>query len=215
MERYFILGDFNTYYDWNLILTAKDITPPEIKTNYVELDGASGSLDLTEALSGEPTYKDRKITATFWTDKGNRAEREKLLREITIALHGRKIKVIEPDDPTHYFIGRISIKSVKNILPYLEFSIEVTCEPWRYSIDETCRIITVSDTYVERDVVIWNEGAKTLCPNIRVIGDAEINGVKLTEGTWKIASVKLYHGANSIRITGQATVEISYREADL
>lgn len=213
MERYFILGDFNTWYDWNLILTAKDITPPEVKTNYVELDGMSGTLDLTEALSGEPTYKDRKITATFWTDKGNRAEREKLLRDITIALHGRKIEVIEPDDPTHYFIGRVTITSSKNILPYLEFSVEITCDPWRYAIDESARYASVNNS--ETVIIIWNEGAKTLSPTVTVTGTATINGVQVNEGAWKLSNLKLTHGSNVIRISGVADVRISYREADL
>lgn len=217
MERYFILGDFNTWYDWNLILTAKDITPPEVKTNYVELDGMSGTLDLTEALSGEPTYKDRVITASFWTDKGNRAEREKLLRDITIALHGRKIEVIEPDDPTHYFVGRATIVSSKNILPYLEFSIEITCEPWRYAVDETVRRVTLRAW--KTDVVISNEGAKTVCPTITVTDSAFVyfDGAKttLTSGEWKLSNIKLRHGANVVGVSGAGTIQFDYREADL
>ena len=217
MERQFILGGFNTWYDWNLILTAKDITPPEVKTNYVAIDGMSGTLDLTEALTGEPTFNDRTITATFWTDKGTRAEREKLLRDITIALHGRKIEVIEPDDPTHYFVGRVTIKASKNILPYLEFSIEIVCEPWRYAIDETIRRVSLSSNTV--DVVILNNGAKTLCPTLTVensaviyFGDTEI---PLASGEWKISDIKLRHGYNTIRVSGSKSIVITYREADL
>lgn len=217
MERYFILDNYNTYYDWGLILTAKDITPPEPKTNYVDIDGMSGSIDLSESLTGEITYHDRTISATFWTSDGTRDEREKLLREITIALHGKKIKIIEPDDPTHYFVGRVKIKSSKNILPYLEFAIEITCEPWRYAIDETVRRVTLRSW--KTDVVIWNEGAKTLCPTITISDSASIiyNGVitPFTRGVWKLSNIKLRHGANTIGVMGSGTIEITYREADL
>ena len=221
MERYFILGDYNTFYDWNLILTAKDITPPEVKTNYVELDGMSGTLDLTEALTGEPTYKDRVITASFWTDKGNRAERDKLLRDITIALHGRKIKVIEPDDPTHYFVGRVTIKSSNNILPYLEFSIEIVCEPWRYAIEETVRRINFlkDEMRFGGNFVFTNNGVKTVCPTIKAEGSfiITVNGeyVSVISGEYKYSIIKFRHGVNVIHILGAGTIQFTYREADL
>ena len=217
MERYFILDKFNTWYDWRLILTAKSITPPEPKTNYVQIDGMSGSLDLSESLTGEVTYEDRTITATFWTDNGTHKERTKLLRDIRIALHGRKIKIMEPDDPEHYFYGRVKIKSEKNILPYAELSIEFTCEPWRYAINDTVREVEVTETVT--NVVINNNGAKTLNPIISVKGNVLItynnNETTLSDGDYKISDIKLRHGFNIIGVSGSGTVTFTYKEADL
>ena len=217
MERYFILDNFNTWYDWRLILTAKNITPPEPKTNYVEIDGMSGSLDLSEVLSGEITYKDRTITATFWTDNGTRKEREKLLRDIRIALHGRKIKIIEPDDPEHYFYGRIKIKSEINKLAYAEFSIECICEPWRYSLNDTVREVVVTERVTS--VIINNSGAKTLHPVISVKGEVVITyndvNTTLSDGDYKISDLKLRHGFNMIQVSGTGSVTFTYKEADL
>lgn len=218
MERYFILDKFNTWYDLRLIVTAKTIPDAEPKTNYVKLDGMSGSLDLSEVLTGEITYDDRTISATFWTDYGNRKDREALLRKITASLHGKKIKIIEPDDPNHYFYGRAKIKSKKNILAYAEFSIEAVCEPWRYAIEETVRRVDVN-TSVTTEVVINNNGVKTLSPVITVTGSVEItyNGQKtpLTAGTYKISDIKLRQGTNIIGVSGNGSATFSYREADL
>lgn len=218
MERYFILDKFNTWYDLHLIITAKTIPDAEPKTNYVTLDGMSGSLDLSEALSGEITYNDRTITATFWTDIGNYKDREALLRKITASLHGKKIKIIEPDDPEHYFYGRVKIKSKKNNLAYAEFTIEAICEPWRYSLEEISRTIKISDK-VSTDVVIHNNGVKTLCPVITVGSYATVtcDGVtfSLSAGTHQIADVKLRQGVNVINVQGYGSVTFSYREADL
>ena len=218
MERFFILDKFNTWYNWRLILTAKDVTPPEPKTNYVDIDGMSGTLDLSESLTGEITYKDRTVSASFWTNDGSHKEREKLLREIASVLHGKKIKIIEPDDPDHYFYGRVKIKSQKNILPYAEFSIECTCEPWRYAIDDTVRNIKVVSQSIT-DVIINNNGVKTLCPVITVTGSIDItyNGLKttLSAGTYKIADIKLYQGVNIIGVSGDGTVSFTYKEAIL
>lgn len=218
MERHFKLDKFNTYADWGLILTTKDVTPPEPKTNYVEIDGMSGTLDLSEALTGEITYKDRVISASFWTCNGSYNDREILLRKIIAALHGRKIKIVEPDDPYHYFYGRIKVKSSKNILPYMEFSIEATCEPWRYSLCNNVRKIII-DNDTATDVVINNNGVKTLIPTITVTESATLsyNGVEvsLTKGSYKIPDIRLYQGVNVIRVSGDGSVTFSYQEADL
>lgn len=218
MERAFILDKFNTWYDWRLVLTAKDVTPPEPKTNYVDIDGMSGTLDLSESLTGEITYKDRTVTATFWTSEGSFKGRAALLKEIVTALHGKKIKIIEPDDPCHYFYGRVKVKSSKNILPYAEFSIEATCEPWRYSLEDITRTVEV-DSMSVTNAVIHNNGVKTLCPVITVTGSVNIiyNGVKtpLSAGTYKISDVKLRQGVNVIGVSGHGSASFSYKEADL
>lgn len=222
MERYFILDKFNTWYDWHLITTAKDISDPEPKTNYVNLDGMNGTLDLSEALTGEITYNDRTITATFWTDYGTRKEREALLRKITTSLHGKKVKIIEPDDPEHYFYGRVKIKSKKNIIPYLEFSIEATCEPWRYAVNESVRRIVADPNHPTKryDIIINNNGVKALYPTVKVTGQQAMimcndKYTMLSEGVYKIPDIKLYQGVNCIQVVTFGSVEFSYREADL
>lgn len=218
MERYFILDKFNTWYDWRLILTAKTVTPPVPKTNYVKIAGMSGTLDLSESLTGGITYEDRTVTATFWTSEGSRKEREKQLRDIVSVLHGKKIKIIEPDDPDHYFLGRVTVKSVKNISPYAEFTINCACDPWRYAINDTVRLVDVNSQSVT-DIIIHNNGVKTLNPTITVSGSVDItyNGVKtsLTDGTFKISDIKLRQGVNIIGVSGKGSITFTYKEADL
>ena len=153
MERFFILDKFNTWSDWRFYLTSKSTTDPEPKTNYISLDGMSGTLDLSEALSGEITYGDRTVSATFWTDEGSFRDRESRLRKIVAALHGKKIKIIEPDDPDHYFYGRIKVKSKNNKLAYADLTIEAVCEPWRYALEETVRRVDI-DTAAVTEIVI-------------------------------------------------------------
>ena len=217
MERYCILGKFNTFYDWRLILTNKDIPDAEPKTNLVKLDGMSGSLDLSESLTGEVAYDDRVISLTFWTDYGSRRDRDTLLRTITTELHGKKIKVIEPDDSTHYYYGRVKVKSKSNKLAYAEISLEITCEPWRFAIEESVRRVDVMTS--SASVVIHNSGVKTLCPTLTVSGsvNVEIDGLStdLTTGEYKITNLKLKTGVNIVKVSGSGSVTFTYREADL
>lgn len=214
MERFFTLDKYNTWYDWGLIVTAKSVTPPEPNTNYVTLDGANGTLDLSEALAGHVTYKDRTVTATFWTDNGTRTDRERLVNKIISTLHGRKIKIVEPDDLDHYFYGRVSVTPEVNNLAYAEFTIKATCEPWRYAMTDSVRSVTVDGA---SDVVINNNGVKTLSPIVTVDGDISLtyNGIKtaLTSGTFKITDFKLDPGVNVVTVSGNGSVSFTYKEA--
>ena len=178
----------------------------------------SGTLDLSEALAGEIAYDDRTITASFWTDYGKRKDREALLRKITASLHGKKIKIIEPDDSDHYFYGRVKIKDKENNLAYAKFTIEAICDPWRYAINETVRTVNVGSENVI-DVVINNNGVKTLSPVITVTGSICITydeyKIELMSGTYKISDIKLRQGVNIIGVSGNGSVSFSYREATL
>lgn len=218
MERFFTLDKFNTFYDWDLILTDKDVTPPEPKTNYVNLDGANGTLDLSEALTGEITYEDREVVAKFWTDHGTRKDREMLLKKILTAIHGKKIKIVDPDDQEHYLYGRARVKGFVNTLPYMTLEIEATCEPWKYAIFNSYRSVEVTNGE-SIDLVINNNGVKTLSPVITVVGTVTIgykgSETTLTEGSYKISDLKLYHGANVVTVSGVGSVTFEYREADL
>lgn len=217
MERAFIIDKFNTFYNWRLILTAKAVTPPQPKTKYISIDGMSGTLDLSEALTGEITYEDRTISASFLLSEGTYKERNKVLRDIINNLHGRKVKIIEPDDPTHYFYGRVTVKVLNNKLSHGEISIEAICDPWRYSVTAITRRVEINDKAV--DVVINNNGAKTLNPKITVTGSVEIafdkGKVSLTDGTYKVSDLRLYAGANLLKISGRGVVIFKYEEADL
>lgn len=216
-ERFFTLDKFNTWYDWHSIVTAKSIPDPEPKTNYVTLDGSNGTLDLSEALTGEITYDDRIVTASFWTDYGKRNDREILLHNITAALHGRKIQIIEPDDPSHYLYGRVKVKDKTNILPYATYSIEAQCEPWRYALEESSRTVEIKN--FDKTVIINNQGVKTLCPVITVDGSITLtyDGIitKLTTGTYRVLEIKLFKGVNVIGVSGKGSVTFTYREATL
>lgn len=219
MERFIVFEKYNSWYDWDSVLTAKELTPPEVKTHYVELDGMSGSLDLSEALTGEVHYTDRVLTSSFWTDTGKREDREKLRQRITLALHGKKVPIIEPDDPDHYFLGRVSLKAFENILPYATYTLEAICDPWRYAIEETVRRVPVSSGNAA-DVVINNRGAKTLVPDLVVEGKVKLNygdidSVTLLQGSYKVTNLRLRPGVNIIGVSGYGSITFTYREAEL
>lgn len=217
-ERHFYFDRYHTFYDWGLVLTDKSLPEPEPKTNYIQLDGVSGSLDLTEALTGEVAYADRIVSATFSASYGSYQWREAMRRQIVAALHGRKVQIIEPDDPEHYFLGRVTVKDGTRHASYSTFTLEAVCEPWRYAREESTRRVEVTASKPQ-DVVIVNSGVKTLCPDIQVEGTVKLTfdgaSVDLTTGSYKVADIKLRQGSNVVGVSGSGTVTFTYREATL
>ena len=215
--RYFILDKFNTWHDWRLTLTAKEVSPPNPKTNYITLDGRHGTLDLSEALTGEVVYEDRTVMAKFWTSEGTDTSRVQLMREIIAALHGRKVQIVEPDDPDHYFLGRVYIKPDAHDQVHDEFTLEAVCEPWRYDLFEMARRVEVDGNSL--DIILRNNGVKTLCPTIEVEGSVTLTydgaTLGLTTGSYKVSDVKLRHGFNTVGVSGTGSVTFIYREATL
>lgn len=218
MPRAFYFDKYNTAYDWGLVLTAQDLTPPAVKTNYVQLDGMSGSLDLTEALTGEVTYEDRIMTASFALTEGDHADRVVLLRTITAALHGRKVRIVTPDDPEHYLLGRCTVTAVEQYPSYMALTIEATCDPWRYAVNETTRLVTVTRS-APVDVVLTNDGSRTVTPVLTVTGSISVTvndtTTGLIPGDYKITDLRLAPGPNVVSVSGSGTVTFKYREADL
>ena len=51
-----------------MYLTDADIGFPEVRTNYVDVPGRDGMLDLSTALDGEIHYQDRTITPDLCND---------------------------------------------------------------------------------------------------------------------------------------------------
>ncbi len=218
MERYFKLGDYNTYTDWDLILTYKDVTHPKPKTNYVNLYGVDGTLDLSESLAGHVVYEDRTVSAAFWTDHGTRADRERLLRQIRQAIHGCKLNIVEPDDQDHYFIGRVNVKKEVNKLSYAEISIECTCEPYRYRNEDTVRYFELTENETV-NAVFHNTGRKTVIPSITTTSSVTItfndSEVSLVAGTYKVPDLKIKPGVNTVGITGSGNITFTYKEGDI
>ena len=80
-------GSKNTITDWDLLMISKNIGEAEAITNYVEIPGRDGTLDLTEAL-GEVKYKNRALTFDF--DLFNPTSFWTIQREIINYINGTK-----------------------------------------------------------------------------------------------------------------------------
>ena len=86
---------FNTHQDdiWVSGLTEQ---PPEIRSNYLTIPGADGSIDLTEAVAGRPLYERRtlELTISHWAHDYTAAVQ--WAHGVTRLIHGRELMISTP-----------------------------------------------------------------------------------------------------------------------
>lgn len=214
--RYIILDKYHTYEDFGLELIEQEIDTPKIKSNFVEVPGRDGTLDLSAAF-GEPVYEDRNARFKFVCMNGNRIDREELFNRIKSLLSGKRINIIQEDNKDFYFIGRNLSISTENLVSHGFIEFEYRCEPWRKAVNETKRTFTVTE--VAKKQYLNNNGGKIVFPNISVDGTVQLKYGQYTHdletGNYKFTSLKLPYGNTEIELSGTGTIDFTYREAVL
>ena len=121
-----------------VLLDGYTLEPPEPKTYTVDIPGGNGVIDLTEALTGDVAYKNRKQEFTFAViDVKNF---EKVKTEVSNFLHGRAFDYTMTMDPGYTYHGRFYVDSYSHeayangLLG--QFKITVDANP--YKLKEHC-----------------------------------------------------------------------------
>lgn len=126
-------GGKHSYYAWGLYLQEPPvISPPKIKSKYVDVLGAHGSLDLTEKLTGQVMYEMREMTCKFIM-AGERDKWEARRSEILNYLHGSIMEVTVDSDQDFFWTGRAEVKDWKPGQTIAELTIKVKVCPFRAS----------------------------------------------------------------------------------
>ena len=217
-KRGFVFGDYDTAaHGWTL--ASLEFEEPELQEIFVDVPGRpDGPLDMSDALTnGDPYYNSRGLTATFECSDGTRDDRNVLIYEMVNALHGRRLDIILPDDKTRYITGRLAVKTEYSDMAHASVTVSATCAPWRYNIYETRIERELSST--AREIVLTNNGRKTLVPEVTITDTAtRVYGAttwKLSAGTYKLSGLKLHTGSTVVTYSGSGTVSFAFREAIL
>lgn len=135
-----MFGNKHSYWNWGLMLrTAPKITSPAPKTHYVDIPGAHGSVDLTEALTGKVQYKNRRITLEFVTMAG-REDWSAIYSDILSELHGQMKDIRLDDDPMHLYRGRVTAGDPERAKNVITIKMTAEVEPFKKSIDGTVKL---------------------------------------------------------------------------
>lgn len=124
-------SQLNTWDDWHLIPSSRPlVNPPQVKTSYLDIPGADGSLDLTEVLTGRPRYGNRTGSWEFYVDNGYGEWHEKY-SSIMHYLHGQPFCAWLEDDPDFYYKGRFSVNSWASNPSYSTIVINYVVDPYK------------------------------------------------------------------------------------
>ena len=200
--------------DYGLIVAPYAIPMPEPQTNFVEIPGRDGTLDLSEAF-GTIRYADRVIPLTLYA----RAPFDVLISSLAADVHGRRINVIFDRDPTYYYDARITVEDVERHAGYCELSLECRAKPYKLEHFETA--VTVLPT--GSTTVTLTNTRMPVVPSITVSAEMTLAftisekdySVTLTAGTHTIPALVLSEGDTEIGITGTGSVTFAYRKGAL
>lgn len=198
---------------YGLILLADlSIEAPERKTNYIDIIGADGVIDVSNYPLGRPTYNRRQVKFNLF--KGvNDVELRQIRADLMNKYHGKEVEVVLPDDTTHCFKGIFSCGEQSGY-GMGTINIIIDAEPYRYKVDET--VVTANLSSTAQEIVLPNE-AMIIVPVITAENEANLilngNSYTVSAGTHKMLGFQLLQGANTVSATGNGAIEFRYREA--
>ena len=209
-------GTYHSYDDFSLILTSKEIAAPKTKTVKIDVEGADGSIDLTEFF-GEPKYEDCTHKFQFSTIVPQ-SEFLTLFATIKNAIHGKKLRIVLDDDPLFYYVGRCFVSSFTSEKNIGKIAVECDCEPWKYKAAKTDITQTVSG---ESTLSLPNL-RKRVVPEVLIEADSALHIVYNTYNVWDLGGgiytlpeLELKAGENTVSVTGTGNITFSYQEAAL
>ena len=220
-------GTKNSYDDFGLILTDKDIGFPEPKLEEVDVIGADGVIDLSEVLNDDIKYKTRKLQFTFTVLKGNKYWAS-TVTDVANYLHGKKLRIQMDFDPAYYYTGRCKINSFKTSKRLCTITIDAECEPYRLDINGNGEkwlwdTFSFQNGFIRVNAVTVNGSLQVNLQNQRKIVSptftcstamtVTFDGVtyNLPKGKTQVLGIRLQYGTNYVTFKGNGTVKFEYQ----
>ena len=220
-------GTKNSYDDFGLILTDKDIGFPEPKLEEVDVIGADGVIDLSEVLNDDIKYKTRKLQFTFTVLKGNKYWAS-TVADVANYLQGKKLRIQMDFDPAYYYTGRCKINSFKTSKRLCTITIDAECEPYRLDINGNGEkwlwdTFSFQNGFIRVNAVTVNGSLQVNLQNQRKIVSptftcstamtVTFDGVtyNLPKGKTQVLGIRLKYGTNYVTFKGNGTVKIEYQ----
>jgi hypothetical protein len=203
----------HTADDWGLVMTANVIGTPKIKEKYIELADRDGDLDFTDALTGVPAYGTRELSFDFEYLDDPKAWTE-LFTEIRNFLHGRRLKIFEPDDPDYYYLGRVSVGDPSGGL-VKAFSVTVKADTWKYKA--TGETVVTATAGAGKTIILPNDW-RPVSPIITTTGAVTLSfgGVNYSiagAGDFRFPKFRLAYGSNRVTVSsGSGEIKFRYQE---
>ena len=221
MARKIILGTYDTVINGPWTLAEWSLSPAEYRTQFVEVPGRDGELDMSTALTdGVPRYGNRELVARLERSDGTRLEREAAINTMVNWLDGWRMDIRLPDDDAHYLMGRVHVAKEYNDLAHAAVTVTAICDPWKYNNHET--VIRAAAAAEVQEVRLTNSGRRSVVPTIEITGDAVsfhlVYGAyswALGAGIYQLPDIIVPQGGLLVSYSGTGEASFTYREAVL
>lgn len=231
---------FHTLNDWGLAMGNNDyIGDVEQETYYVDVHGADGFLDFSEAITGRRVFKSRPINIELGGKKP-RNYWDVFVTNLRNTVEGKTVKIIFDNDEGYYWTGRATVKGFDRDRELGTFTLSVPkADPYKYKITDSTEDWLWDTLNFETGII--DEGkeitvkigetktyiiAHDLIPFVPVIhvnnlGTAGLkmkaNGetYTLTKGKNRFADITVNEKDVLLSFTGEGTLSIQYRRGSL
>lgn len=208
--------EINSYHDFKLILAPFTPTPAEPQTNFLEVPGRDGYLDLTEA-NGEVKFKSREFVFRFTVVPDDTRTFDCITSEVSKALNGLRCNIRIERDSSYYWQGRCSVSEYAQDRNIGQIEVRATVDPYKLRDYPRTERFSLSANPTRRN--IWVEGRMPVVPVFESSNGAtiEFDGVAYTigAGTHKIPAIRLKEGTNLIEVSGDGSLTMTYQEGEL
>ena len=212
-------NEIHSYRDLNLVLSKVGVSPASPKTAYVDIPGADGSLDLSEAL-GEVKFSDRTLKFTFTMHPGgdlSESAWEAKKTQVSNRLNGLACQITLDKDPGYYWQGRATVDEYQSTKRLRQFVVSAVVRPYKLK-----QKVTVVSTAISSDgtTVTLKNSRRSVCPTVSCTNDntkVVFDGATyvFNQGEHKNLGVRLVEGNNKVTVSGVGTITFTYQEADL
>jgi len=207
------IGDKWLSADMGWIFSEKSISPPEPNLVLIEIPGTSAVIDLTESLSGDIEYKQRKLGVALISDDGKKSYYSKF-SELANTIHGKKERIIFSDDAGFFWIGRVAVTKADPTFYGQTVEISATVDPYKYEVNpETYSISTFPGDLT----IVGNRkhiSPVITCSNVGMVSYLE-NNYPLTAGINRIPEIFFGAGEHVLTFAGSGTTSVDYQGASL
>ena len=154
------------------------------------------------------TFKRRGASASEWLS---------VCSQIASAVHGKRLPITLPDDPDHYYLGRIACTLGAKEYGAGTFEVTAVCDPYKYAQAESSAVCGAGTT------AVINNGDEIVSPTftasetgmtVAINGGAAYSIAQVGKAV-KIPELLLLPGANNVTVTGTGNVVLTWREGVL
>lgn len=205
-------GNFHSYHDFGFFLASIEDIPPDVQENYVTVPYRNTLLDMTEAF-GKITYKERKPRYKFAViQDGNWDD---IIRKVSDAIHGKRMKIAYDRDPDYYLIGRARVNNFESKKSIGTVTIDAVCDPFKYRSEITAVTFAVNG---EREIMLAND-RMVVYPKVSTTAEMQVVQGDDSHSFGVVSNhqslIRLSEGENPLTLNGNGEITFIYQEGAL